>query len=324
MINVIRGPTTEPLRILVHGVEGVGKTTFAASAPNAIFLSPEDGGGDLDYARVPIDSWQTALSALDSLAREPHDFQTVVVDTIDYMERLCWAHLVGAQHGATTIEEVGGGYGKGYTAAVQAQSTMLGKLDILRSHRKMAVILLAHTTVKVFNDPEGPPYDRYQIAMNEKAAKLWLGWCDDVLFANYDVRVSQRTGAKPGEKAKVRNEIPDRVLYAEHRAAYDAKNRHSLPSEMPLSWAEFSTAIRWAERVAATAARPQTPTPIPTIEDVRQAAGHAMRDLDWLQEDVAALLRQHGAADAKAAGVPEASRSVVIDLLSVSHSTEAK
>ena len=42
-----RTTVLKPPRILVYGVHGVGKTTFAAGAPDPVFVVTEDGLGTL-------------------------------------------------------------------------------------------------------------------------------------------------------------------------------------------------------------------------------------------------------------------------------------
>lgn len=102
----------------------------------------------------------------------------------------------------------------------------------------MNIVLLAHSTVKQFKNPEGEDYDRYQVAMNDKAAGVWKQWCDVVLFAKHetatvkDAKTKRARGISTGA----------REMFTCWNAAYDAKNRHNLPEKMPLSWAEFHEA----------------------------------------------------------------------------------
>lgn len=259
---IVRGPTCEALRILFHGQEGVGKTTFAAGCPGALFLTAEDGGGDLDYTRAVLDNWADLRRAVKDLAVEAHDFRAVVIDTIDTYERLLWQFLC-AEFDVKGIEEVGGGYGKGYTAAAEEMAGLARDLDVLRARRKMHVIVLAHSHVRPFNDPLGAPYDRYEVRMHKTSADLWKGWADAILFACFDVTVmkagkrGRAVEAGAVEKGKALDGAK-RVIYTSKEAAYDAKNRHNLPEEIPLGWAPFAKAIRWDERDAALRAPPRT------------------------------------------------------------------
>lgn len=252
-LTIKRGPTIEPLRIVFQGQEGVGKTTWASQCPRCIFLTAEDGGGDLDYDRAVLGTWTDLRDAVKTLIREGGDYETVVIDTIDTYERMLHAHLI-ERHEVDSIEQIGGGYGKGYKAAEEEMSGLAADLDALRERRRMHIILLAHTHVKAFNDPMGAPYDRYELRMHKAVAALWSGWADAILFACFDVTV-MKAGKKgrfveagPMDKGKATE--AKRVIYTSKDAAYDAKNRHNLPEELPLSWDAFAAAIDWNGRTA--------------------------------------------------------------------------
>jgi len=259
-LTITRGSVAKPLRIILQGQEGVGKTTWAANCPNALFLTCEDGGGVLDYARAVLPSWTDLREAVWSLMRDGGgEFRTIVIDTIDSYERLLWAELCEKAN-ADTIEEIGGGFGKGYTKAAEQMQALSRDLDVLRERHGLNVILLAHVHVRAFNDPNGPAYDRYEMRLHKGTAALWASWADAVLFACFDVTVL-KTGKKTrdnrsgvvnadtmekGKAAKV-----ERVVYTSKDAAFDAKNRHGLPDELPLAWDAFARAIKWdSHRVA--------------------------------------------------------------------------
>lgn len=245
-LPIKKGPTEEGIRVVVIGQAGVGKTTFAAGT-RGLFLTCEDGGGDLEYDRVACDTWVALRSAVGELQQDAQGYTTIVIDTISSYERLCWAFLCERAGKAESIEEVGGGYGKGYTQAVEEMNALARDLDFLRLKQRVHVILLAHTHVKVFNDPMGNPYDRYQLKMHDKSADMWLGWADCVLFACFEVTVkTAKRRADVNEKGKAVDS--KRVLYTTKDAAYDAKNRYNLPEELPLSWEAFAKAIRWDAR----------------------------------------------------------------------------
>lgn len=238
---VTKGKVVRPLRVLLYGVEGVGKSTFAASAPNPIFIGAEDGTSELDVARFPQpQSWRDMFEALEELTRGQHDYKTVAVDTLDWLEPLCWAALVerARKPTITSIEDFG--YGKGYTAAVDEWRLLLGAFERLRAQRGMHVIFLAHSWIKTFKNPEDEDYDRYEMKLNAKAGGLLREWCDTVLFARYetfttkDDRTKRVRGVSNGA----------RVMHTQRMAAWDAKNRHDLPETLPLDWHAFEEAVR--------------------------------------------------------------------------------
>lgn len=52
--GVLTGKVFSPPRLLVYGLDGSGKSTFAAGAPNAIFIQTEKGLDQLGPARFPL------------------------------------------------------------------------------------------------------------------------------------------------------------------------------------------------------------------------------------------------------------------------------
>lgn len=239
--SIQRGRVERPVRTLVYGLEGVGKTTFAASSPAPIFIGAEDGTGQLDVARFPSPSaWSDVLDAIDSLTVEKHDFKTLAVDSLDWAEPLLWDHVCQAG-GKKDIEAFG--YGKGYVAALDEWRVFLSRLDGLRS-RGMAIVLLAHSSVKKFANPSGEDFDRYQLKLNEKAANLCKEWADTVLFASWEVLTRET------DNGRTKGVQGSRVLYTTRTAAFDAKNRHGLPPTLPLDWAAYEASLKAGGNVA--------------------------------------------------------------------------
>lgn len=238
LASLVRGRLVQPTRVVLYGVEGIGKSTFGASAPKPIFLGAEDGTAQLDVARFPRpESFPEVLEALRTLTREQHDFGTLVLDTLDWVEPLIWQHIC-ERDGKANIEDYG--FAKGYVAALDEWRRLLAGIEEMRRAKPMHVVLVAHSWIKPFKNPQGDDFDRYEMKMHAKAAGLVKEWADCVLFANYE------QFAKRDEKTKrVRGvDTGARLLFTERRAAYDAKNRYSLPSELPLSWSDFWAAVQ--------------------------------------------------------------------------------
>jgi hypothetical protein len=303
---VQRGPSRQPLRIVLYGVEGIGKSTFAADAPAPIFIGPEDGFGDLEVPRLPaVRRWEDVTNYVELLTNDQHDFRTVVLDTLDHMERLLQDYVC-QQEEVASIEKIP--YGKGFTFMADEWGRFVASLDVLRGKRSMHILALAHAVVKPFKNPEGADYDRYILRMNEKAAALWKEWCDVLLFANYDVTVLQDDKTAKKEKAvlqkgKARSSTARRVIHTTRSAAFDAKNRYDLPDKLELDFAEFADAVKLGQRGA------------PRPDPLRAAIGDAMKSGRWTQDQVAALLGSHGAE--KAADVLPEAVPVIIAALAV-------
>lgn len=233
---VSRGAQPTPKRFLVYGVEGVGKSSLAAGAPDAIFLTPEDGVGDLDVARFPEPkTWQDILDALNALLTGEHAYKTLVVDTVDWIEPILFAHVC-RQGGKASITDFG--YGDGYRASTDLWRIFTARCDELRHKRGMTIVLLGHSAVKEFKDPGNDAYERYQLKLYKDSAGWLREWADAVLFANYDV------ATKENKRGRVRAfDTGARFLFTQRTAAYDAKNRLNLPPRVPLSWSDLEEAI---------------------------------------------------------------------------------
>ncbi len=214
---------------MLYGPEGVGKSTFGAQCANPLFLGSERGTSNLDVTRLPeAETWKDVFGMLTEVSNESHDFRTLVLDTLDWLEPLLYAHLLEVHH-KKVIEEIGGGYGKWVNLVNQEWRNLMSALNIARN--KMDVLVLAHSQVKPFHDPmQAEPYDRYQLKLHcQQASTLWKEYVDCLLFANYRVYLK-----KDKMKSKAFGD-GERVVYTTRMPSYDAKNRYGLPDEMEMN-----------------------------------------------------------------------------------------
>jgi hypothetical protein len=241
-----RGKNRRPPRLVVYGTHGIGKSTFANDAPNSIFITTEDGLGEIDVKGGAFPLSRTVKDVLDNLkwlAENPHDFQTVVLDTGDWYERMVHEDLCRKFH-VSNIVKVDGGYGKGYDHAVGYFRELTQALDYLRDARGMASIILAHAHAEKIEDPENASYDCWTMKMHKKAAAYLSEWSDAVLFAHR--RMITRD---PGDGRNIavgvgQGGAGDRILRANGKPTVNAKNRLGLPDEFPFSWQEFVSRIK--------------------------------------------------------------------------------
>jgi len=242
--HVKSGRQPAPHRIMIYGTHGIGKSTFASQAPKPIFIQTEDGLGEIDCDRFPLaESFDTIIEQLAALYTDKHDYQMVVIDSLDWVEQLVWAKVCKT-HDVDHVEEIG--YAKGYKFAVTHWRRLLDGLTALRTKRKMGCILIAHSDVERFEDPETDSYDRYSPRLHEKASSLVQDWCDAVLFAHYKVMTRTKKEEFGRETTKGVG-TGERILRTQERPAYIAKNRFGLPPEVPLSWAAYANGISTAE-----------------------------------------------------------------------------
>lgn len=225
-----------PPRIVVYGVPGIGKTSLAAATDSPIFIPCEDGLGQIEAPCFPQpETFGDVIDCMAALINEEHDYKTVVVDTLDALEPMLWAHVCKAG-GKKSIEDFG--YGKGYVAAASEWRELLRGFDELRN-KGMVVLLIAHSTVVRFEAPDSDPYDRYQMRLDKRAEAIVSDWSDATLFANYEVATISTSG---GDRKRGVGKGA-RKLHTEERPAWRAKNRYGLPETLPMDWSAIVAGI---------------------------------------------------------------------------------
>ena len=81
---------TDQIKILVYGQSGVGKTVFAATAPDVLFLDADGGMMSVQrpVARWGITDWADLKEAHRYLRTPGHPFKTVVLDSLNAIQKL--------------------------------------------------------------------------------------------------------------------------------------------------------------------------------------------------------------------------------------------
>ncbi|TXH17349.1 MAG: ATP-binding protein [Hyphomicrobiaceae bacterium] len=235
LASITTGVRQKPPRIIIYGVRGVGKSTFAAGASAPIFVPTEDGLGVLDVASFPVaKSFDELMGNLDSLLTEDHDYRTVVVDSLDWAEK-----LIHEQIRKDEGEGIFTNYGRGYVFAIAYFERLLKKLDELRDRKGMTIVVVAHTIVKRFQSPDVEAYDRWELDLHQKSASVCEEWADVLGFA------TQRVFTIKGDADdRVRGTgTGERLLLLEERPSHAAKNRYSLPYELPLEYKALAKEI---------------------------------------------------------------------------------
>lgn len=219
----------KPPRIILYGVHGLGKSTFGSMAPKPIFLQTEDGLDSLDVDAFPLSkTYEQVMEYLGQLATEDHDYKTLVIDSVDWLEPLIWKQVC-EEHNVDAIDAIG--YGKGYGFALDVWSQYIEAINYLRDEKDMMIIQLAHTHVKKYENPETDTYDRYEMKLNTKAGSKLMEHSDIVMFGNYFTAVKkEKEGLKERKRAIGGGE---RILYTTERPVATAKNRYNLPQEIP-------------------------------------------------------------------------------------------
>ena len=231
-LKTLEKATLKAPRILIHGAEGVGKTTFACGAPNVYLL-------DLEKGRVLCDpmmpqepeSYTEVLDHIGALVEQDHEYHTLVIDTLDALETMITNHIC-IENGWSSIAVPG--YGKGYKERTMLWNNIWYALDILRERKNMIIILVAHSQVVKVEDPILPEYDAHKLHLYKTEIAKATEWPDVIGFCLI------KTYTVVDGKRNLATSAGEHVIMTKKNPAYTAKNRYDMPEEIPLSWVEFS------------------------------------------------------------------------------------
>jgi hypothetical protein len=229
--DIITSTSPTPPKLIVYGQPGAGKTSFAAEA-GALLIDCENGAGAVaGLRRTPfLRSWPEVSAWLDLIRDQAgDDVPAVAIDTLDWLLHRITEHVVidldrkNADAITNTLGSSHGGYFKAREIVQNIVSrTLLPQLNAL-TDRGITVILLAHAAHTKWTSPEGLQMRLAGPDLPEWIAPLFIEWADAVLYLRQDA-----------EARKFVTEGSNTIL---------AKNRYSLPRELPLSWPGLCDAI---------------------------------------------------------------------------------
>jgi len=241
LMATIAKPEDRPVMVTICGDSGMGKTSLAATFPKPIFIRAEDGLQSIPVATRP-DAFPVLTEAaqlwdqLKALIHEPHEYQTLVIDSVTALERLFLADVLASDPKAKSINQALGGYGAG-TAAIAAMHQRVRKAaGLLNTRRGMHVVFVAHADVETMRLPDSDDYMRYSLRLPAKSLPPYV---DDVDVVGF-LKLVTYTKGDEGERKKAIS-TGDRQLIVHASAANVSKNRYGItepidfePGENPL------------------------------------------------------------------------------------------
>jgi len=232
------GKQKRPRRVLLYGPHGTGKSTWAACAPNHVFLSFEGGLNDIDCRSTDrIKSFSELLTILMELSKEPKELDWIVFDTLDWLETLVHDVIRGDAESIADIP-----YGNGYKQALGKWQQVIKALDYLIEARNCGVIAIAHSDIKKFSPPDGDSFDRYGPALHPLASLLWQEWVDECFHLNFRV-YTRKEESGFGQERGIGFGDSERYIRTQESPAVLAKSRLKLPAEIPCDWKIYEQAI---------------------------------------------------------------------------------
>lgn len=250
LASILASESPQGDSMVIVGPPKAGKTSFCLGAPHPVFIFT-DRMGDAVFSpafrdKIKPEAWDdlpaareskiTVMGALRALRDEEHDYQTVILDTVNRSQLLLWNWL-REKYKVNSIEDIGGGYGKGFNISLEQIDEMLSVLFAL-AEKGINWILISHQEAKTGNNPAGEEYERWELQLNKKASGAILGAVNTILYAEPGVVVTGQK--KQGDRVTKRGHrgLVSRAILAP-RPGIDAGSRWLLPPEMMLSWAVY-------------------------------------------------------------------------------------
>lgn len=227
--QITSGVKLKPLVQIFYGPNGVGKTTLAANFESVLILDLEDGSSFISgvsrLSSKDLSSFKVFTETVVEMF-ETSQFKTLVVDSLEALESLIHKEIIQL-HKVKSIEDIP--YGKGMVIAREMMEETMRLFQSLRDKMGLDIIIVAHSQVKTFTDPNGNVvYDRYLLRANDKLAGIVKDLADSVFFITFRVDTVREKGK---EKVKAFGD-GERVIYTQWRPSHDAKSRYLLPYEI--------------------------------------------------------------------------------------------
>lgn len=238
MLQIVRGRQGGPRRVLFHGTNFIGKTTFASQAFGGCLLINLEDDKDVDMDKTPpirtwedLQAWCGAGGYVDLESQKPDwPYKWIAIDTLDAVERLLKKEIC-RKAGVESMADDKFSYGKGKPPVEVAWNKFHFMMDWLHSERGVGIILLAHSDGRKITPPDAPSYEKWEPSIEPYAADLFCDWCQEVFFGTFETFIV----AEDAGFNRTRNMAAggtERVIHTSPTAGIRAKNRLQMPSMM--------------------------------------------------------------------------------------------
>lgn len=210
-------------RVIIYGPSGAGKTTMACTFPSPVLLRVEDGARGVDVPTWPqvFTSLNGVIGAVTDLIKEEHEFKTLIIDSLDWLEPLVWDYTA-TEGGKGSIEDWG--YQKGYKVyAIKVWDRVLQTLDVLRKKKSMRIVLVGHAQRVSVKNPDTESYLQYDLKLEGAAREKLREWADEVYFLHAKI-----DGVKKEQQVSRARGIGARELILSDETVCQAKTRRGL------------------------------------------------------------------------------------------------
>lgn len=196
-MQVIKGKQAIAPKVMVYGLASSGKSTLAASLPNALFLDIEGGLSFLDVAKTPVTTADELMADLLELFKATkQEYKYIVIDSVDWLVNLFAMKTSGAGQGKTleqlmesatlTLNKSQGGYGNGKQVLENYIRNTLVKFLNMLNRKGYGIILIAHADRKTLLDSDGTNIERLAPKMDINSMNVFVEWVDSLFYLKSD------------------------------------------------------------------------------------------------------------------------------------------
>ena len=260
MSDIIADAHPKPPRILILGIEKIGKTEFAAGVcrdnkgniievgrNNPIFMpiAGEEGVDNLDVPKFPtLATFDGIMDAINMLYSEDHPYQTAVLDSASAAQSLI-NQKVCDDYDVDNVKKVKG-FRVGEAAIEKHWENILSGLTALRDEKNMSSIIIGHVRVAKARDPLEEPYDAYHFDVDQPISEKIRRWADVILFATRKYGIKHDDVGFGQKQTRAIDFGAARVLWTQGTATHPGGGRGvygRLPTEIKLDWGVFEQAV---------------------------------------------------------------------------------
>lgn len=253
-----------PIIVTICGMPGSGKSSLAATFPRPFMIRTQGEAIPRDIANPPVELGETdsvgkLWEQLMALARDEHDYQTLIIDSVTGLETLFVDDVMKSDPKARSIQQAAGGYGAGRDM-VTAMHNRVRRAATALQKRGMNTVFLAHSDITRIEPPDSDGYTQYSLRLHAKSLSPYVDSVDVVGFLKQNTIVR-------GDDGERKRAITDdeRLLVTYMTPTAVTKNRLGITEDIPVIKGENPLAP-WVDAPPAKA-RKRVAKATPVIEE---------------------------------------------------------
>lgn len=218
-LNIISGVQTGKEKFIIYGQAGSGKSTLASKFSKALFLDTEGGLNYLNVSSVRIKSFDEFMQAIVELRSEANSgkkrFDTIVIDSIDWVIPMITSRITGAGSGSTmreiestlknTLNRGDGAWGNGKQFLDNYIRQYLIKALQGLTDLGYRLVLIAHAERKILVNADGEDVSLVAPKIDINTMNTFVEWVDDVFYIRKGTDGSRELIVDGSENLLVKN-----------------------------------------------------------------------------------------------------------------------